>query len=77
LNEILPRVCGINDECCTINYIGLVPYLIKAVQELSTLNGILSTKNDTLNAKNDILESRLNQFEVRMQSLEKLATWND
>jgi hypothetical protein len=76
LNEILPRVCGINDECCTINYNGIVPYLIKAVQELSTLNSILSAQNDLISAKYDLLESQISEYDLRIQSLEKLAEWH-
>jgi prefoldin subunit 5 len=53
-----------------------VPYLIKAVQELSTLNSILSAQNDLISAKYDLLESQISEYDLRIQSLEKLAEWH-
>jgi hypothetical protein len=40
-----------------------VPYLIKAVQELSTLNSNLKVNNDLLSTKNDLLEGRVKVLE--------------
>ncbi|MEM1988895.1 MAG: tail fiber domain-containing protein, partial [Candidatus Woesearchaeota archaeon] len=67
VEKVLPEIVNYdeNNDEKSLNYVELIPWLIKAVQELNNKNKILEEENNLLKQKIEELENRISALEEK------------
>lgn len=73
LQEIIPEVVKpIDDTFFGVNYMGLIAWIIKAMQELDSENEKLKSENEKLKANDEKMSSDIKDLKQRLEKLERL-----